>query len=90
VNTRDTFEWKGASGGDGTRPKGQAVPMQRKPLVATILVSAVIGAVLAGLAPAALASATGSDDAPLNRGWETSSKNRGWDHDEPAGLTAGD
>jgi hypothetical protein len=64
--------------------------MQRKPLVATVLVSAVVGAVLAGLAPAALASSSDSTERPVNRGWESGSKNRGWDHDEAAGHHADD
>jgi Spy/CpxP family protein refolding chaperone len=58
----------------------------RKPLVATVLISAVAGAVIAGLAPAAAATSD-SDGSPHNRGWDSSSssKNRGWDHDERAG-----
>lgn len=41
--------------------------MRRTPLVVTILVSAVVGTVLAVLAPAASASDSGSS--PGNRGW---------------------
>jgi hypothetical protein len=63
--------------------------MQRKPLVAAILVS-VVGAVLTGLAPSALASDAGSDDAPVNRGWEAGAQNRGWDHDEVESHTSDD
>ncbi len=90
VNARDTFAWKGRSAGDGTRYARQAVPMQRKPLIATTLVSAAVGAVLAGLAPAALASPSGSVDAPVNRGWVSSSNDDGSDHDERADLTSAD
>lgn len=53
--------------------------MQRKPLVTSVLVCAVVGVIAVGGASAAVAS-----DDPGNRGWETTSKNRGWDHDEPA------
>jgi hypothetical protein len=62
--------------------------MQRKPLVAAIMVSAV--AVLTGLAPSALASDAGSDDAPVNRGWEAGAQNRGWDHTEVESHTSDD
>jgi hypothetical protein len=86
VNAKDTFAWKSRSAGDGTRYGRQAVPMQRKPLVVTALVSAVVGAVLAGLTPAALASQ--SVDAPLNRGWVSNSTNHGSDHYERADLTS--
>ena len=88
VNARDTFVWKVRSAGDGTRYGRQAVPMQRKPLVATALVSTVVGDGLAGLAPAALASQSGSADAHMNRGWESNSKNRSWDHDERPARTS--
>lgn len=51
-------------------PGGQAVPMRRKRLAATALVSVVIGAVLALLAPSAIAASTsGSGSSPGNRGW---------------------
>ena len=44
--------------------------MQRKRLVATALVSAVVGAVLALLAPSAAAGSTAdSGSSPGNRGW---------------------
>jgi hypothetical protein len=44
--------------------------MQRKRLVATALVSVVVGAVLALLAPAATAASTSeSGSSPGNRGW---------------------
>jgi uncharacterized protein involved in exopolysaccharide biosynthesis len=44
--------------------------MRRKRLAATALVSVVIGAVLALLAPSALAASTsGSGSSPGNRGW---------------------
>jgi hypothetical protein len=56
--------------------------MQRTPLVAAVLASAVVGAVVVGCASTAEAS-----DEPDNRGWETSgSTNRGWDHDQRASL----
>lgn len=64
--------------------------MQRKPLVATVMVGAVVGAVLAGLAPAAFASDAGSDDAPVNRGWEAGAQNRGWDHTDVESHTSDD
>ena len=54
--------------------------MQRKPLVATILVSAVVGVVLAVLAPFTNASHA----TPINRGWDagtSNDNNGGWDHD---------
>ncbi len=54
--------------------------MQRKPLVAAILIGAVVGAVALGGATAAAASS----DVPTNRGWDTS--NRGWDTTRPAEL----
>jgi hypothetical protein len=56
--------------------------MQRTPLVAAILVSAVVGTVVVGFA----STADASGDVATNRGWETSSKNRGWGHDEPVAL----
>jgi hypothetical protein len=44
--------------------------MRRKRLVATALVSAVVGTVLALLAPSALAGSTSdSGSSPSNRGW---------------------
>ncbi|MFC5237803.1 hypothetical protein [Pseudonocardia zijingensis] len=46
--------------------------MRRTRLVATALVSAVIGAVLALLAPAALAGTSDADGSPGNRGWVVS------------------
>ena len=87
MNTTNTFEWKGRLRPDGTRRGRQAVRMQRKPLVATVLVSAVVAAVLGASAPAALASDHDSRE-PVNRGWESGSKNRGWDHDDRAGHSA--
>lgn len=51
-------------------PYRQAVPMRDKRLVATALVSAVVGAVLALLAPSAFAGSTSdSGSSPSNRGW---------------------
>jgi anti-sigma factor RsiW len=49
--------------------------MRRKPVVATVLVSAAAGVLLAGVAPIAAAS----DVQPANRSWEAA-KNRGWNH----------
>ena len=54
--------------------------MRRKRLAATALVSLVIGAMLALLAPAALAeSASESGAAPGNRGWVAGSDSDGDD-----------
>jgi hypothetical protein len=78
--TADTLGWDGGPSGTGARGCSQAVPMQRKPLVAAILVSAVVGVVLAVLAPFTNASHA----TPLNRGWDAGISNnndRGWDHD---------
>lgn len=47
--------------------------MRRKPFVATVLVSAVVGTVLAVLAPSAAAdSDSDSNSSPGNRGWSSS------------------
>jgi hypothetical protein len=54
--------------------------MRRKRLAATALVSVVIGAVLALLAPSALAaSAAGSGSSPGNRGWSAPHHSHGDD-----------
>jgi hypothetical protein len=58
----------------------------RKPLVATVLVSAVAGALITGLTPVAAAS---PDTTGANRGWEASTANRGWDHEERAAHSPG-
>ncbi|HYH30399.1 MAG TPA: hypothetical protein VD903_08440 [Pseudonocardia sp.] len=56
--------------------------MRRKPLMATVLVSAVAGALLALLAPAAAAdSGSDSESSPGNRGWVTGSHTFGDDSD---------
>lgn len=60
--------------------------MRRKRLAATALVSLVIGAVLALLAPTALADSTdGSGSSPGNRGWvvgDSSDREHGDDGDD--------
>lgn len=48
--------------------------MQRTPVIAAVLIGAVVGAVLLG--SAATAAAAVPDDLPANRGWDAS--NRGW------------
>ncbi|WP_142063118.1 hypothetical protein [Pseudonocardia kunmingensis] len=54
--------------------------MRRKPVVATVLVSAVVGTVLAVLAPSAAAdSGSESNSAPGNRGWSSSHGGEGSD-----------
>ena len=73
--------WDVGHGHDGPGPRRQAVRMRRKPLVATVLVTAVVGTVLAVLAPSAVAdSGSESNSSPGNRGW--SSSHGGGDSDD--------
>jgi hypothetical protein len=53
-----------------------------KPLVATVLVSAVAGTVITALAPAAAAASL--DGSITNRGWASSAPSRGSDNGERA------
>ena len=66
---KNTFEWDEWNGRDARAPARQAVRMRRKPLVATVLVGAVLGTAWAGLAPAIASAAV--DASASNRGWTT-------------------
>ena len=66
--------------------------MRHKPLVATALVSAVVGTALAVLAPSAAADSTsGSDSSPGNRGWVADhGSDHGSDHGGDSDRSDGD
>ena len=64
------------------RPSAAKLSPMRKPLLATVLASAVAGTVITALAP--VAAAASLDRSVTNRGWASSALNRGADHGERA------
>jgi hypothetical protein len=83
----DTFEWDPGDASDAAVPERLAGRMRRKS-VTTVLLGAIVGALLAGLAPAAAAGTDSRSGAsPGNRGWETGA---GRDADDRIGYRSDD